>query len=101
MENKDEILWQIARRRAAFKRHLFTYIVVCSFLWIVWFASSNGHYFYNYNEHFRFYRWRFMPWPAWVMFWWGIGLAFSFAKAYRCETHDAVEEEYRKLKNQQ
>jgi hypothetical protein len=102
MEPIDEKLWETARCRARFRKHLFAYIVVCAFLWGIWFMSgSAGRY---YNDHFISdvgFRYRHTPWPAWVMFWWGIGLAFSFVKAYLINTPGSIENEYRKLKQQQ
>jgi hypothetical protein len=90
MEQHDEMLWAIAKKRAGFRKQLISYILVSSFMWGIWFMSGN-----KVNLHSSF------PWPAWVMFWWGIGLAFSFANAYLLNTGGAVEQEYQKLKNQQ
>jgi hypothetical protein len=101
MEPINERLWEIARCRAKFKRHLFSYIVVCAFLWAIWFMSGNGANYYNdqfyFDGGFRYWR---APWPIWVMFWWGIALCCSFVKAYLVNTPGSVEEEYRKLKQQ-
>lgn len=98
MENNDEILWAIARKRAGFKKQLASYVIVNAFLWGVWFVSSGRHGFPFGNG---FTNYHVFPWPAWVMFWWGIGLAFSFANAYVLNTRNDIEQEYRKLKNQQ
>ncbi len=89
MESKDQKLWQLAKRRARFRQHLAAYMIVCAFLWGVWFVSGlkNGH------------RYEDMPWPAWVMLGWGVGLSFSYTKAYVADTPGAVEKEYDKLKN--
>jgi hypothetical protein len=87
MEPKDEMLWQIAKKRAAFKRHLTSYVIVNAFLWAVWFLSTRT---YMDNERF--------PWPIWVMVFWGIGLAFNYADAYLYNAKDAAEREYEKLK---
>ncbi len=90
MKPENDILWEMAKKRAAFKKHLVSYLVVISFLWAIWFLSGRQH---DLENNF--------PWPAWIMLWWGIGLAFSYSKAYGVNRHNAVEEEYRKLKNQQ
>lgn len=90
MEQKDEILWAIARKRASFKKQLIAYVIVNSFLWTVWFTTG---------QEFDQYAW--FPWPIWVMFWWGIGLAICFVNAYLYNSGNAVEREYQKLKNQQ
>src|SRR5690349_1707888 len=35
MEEKDEKLWRIAKKRAEFKKHLYTYIIINAFLWAI------------------------------------------------------------------
>ncbi|MDB5211449.1 MAG: hypothetical protein JWQ30_2276 [Sediminibacterium sp.] len=97
MEPNDEILWAIAKKRAAFKKQLISYVIVNCFLWIVWFSS--GSVWLAPGE--RLFRYEYFPWPIWVMLSWGIGLAFSFANAYLVNTKNAIEQEYQKLKNQQ
>jgi hypothetical protein len=89
MEQHDEMLWATAKKRAAFRKQLISYILVNSFMWGIWFMSGN-----------KITGVGGFPWPAWIMFWWGIGLAFSFANAYLLNTNGAVEQEYQKLKNQ-
>ena len=32
-EGKDPVLWEIARKRASFKTHALTYIIINIFLW--------------------------------------------------------------------
>ena len=90
METKDEILWQIARKRAGFKKHLISYVIVNCFLWAVWFASGR-----------EFDQYDYFPWPIWIMFWWGVGLVYNFADAYLFNNKNAIQQEYEKLKNQQ
>ena len=89
MQTQNDKLWQLAKRRASFRKHLMSYIIIISFFWAIWFMSG------RHSEHQH----RF-PWPAWIMLWWGIGLAFSYSKAYVRNDND-VEEEYQKLKNKQ
>lgn len=36
-DQRDHELWEIAKRRATFKQHLGTYVVVISFLWVIWY----------------------------------------------------------------
>jgi len=90
MDTKNDILWELAKKRAGFKKHLVSYVIVNAFLWAIWFVSGRG---YDYDAYF--------PWPLWVMLWWGIGLAFNYANAYMFNTHNAIEQEYEKLKKQQ
>jgi hypothetical protein len=42
MENRDEQLWRIAKKRAGFKKHLATYIIINGFLWAVWFFTKGS-----------------------------------------------------------
>jgi hypothetical protein len=96
-EGKDPALWEIAQKRASFKTHALTYIIVNLFLWGIWYFTGNG------NNEFDLDNWRghHYPWPIWTTLGWGIGLAFHFAAAYVFPKANAVEREYEKLKNQQ
>lgn len=88
-DRKDEQLWEIAKRRASFKSHLFVYIIVNTFLWILWYlqGADYGH--------------RGMPWPVWSSIGWGIGLVSHYLSAYVSTGQNAVEREYEKLKKEQ
>ena len=83
--DKDPHLWEIAQRRASFKTHLATYIVINLFLWGVWYFTSQR---YDHNG---------FPWPVWPTFGWGIGLFFHFLGAYVYPKSNSVEREYQKL----
>ncbi|MBA4197992.1 MAG: hypothetical protein C0459_10595 [Chitinophaga sp.] len=86
---KDERLWRIARKRAAFKKSLYSYIIVNAFLWgIWWFSDGQYHGYYSY------------PWPVWVMLGWGLGLAFQYFKAYNGDKEDLANQEYERLKRE-
>lgn len=87
---KDPELWEIAQKRAEFKSHLLSYIIVNGFFWALWFFSGDRN---DNNE--------FAPWPVWPMLGWGIGLAFHYAGAYVFPKSNLVEKEYQKLKNKQ
>ena len=95
-EGKDPELWEIAQKKASFKSHAVTYIIVNAFLWGIWYFSSSQHDF-----SFESIRWSHFPWPLWSTLGWGIGLAFHFAGAYIFPKANSVEREYEKLKNQQ
>jgi hypothetical protein len=90
-EGKDPLLWEIARKRASFKSHLMAYIIVNAFLWALWFFAR-PYYDSFYTER--------LPWPAWPMLGWGIGLAFHFVNAYVFPENNLVEKEYEKLQQQ-
>lgn len=86
---KDEKLWKIARRRAEFKKHLLTYVIVNIFLWGVWLFGGLKHGDLSF------------PWPVFVSFGWGIGLAFNYIGAYSGIKDSLTEREYQKLINKQ
>ena len=85
-QGKDPSLWMLARRRAGFKRHFATYIVINIFLWLLWAFTR-----YDRGDSG-------LPWPAWTTFGWGIGVLFHYIGTY-VKTDD-VEREYEKLQNQ-
>jgi hypothetical protein len=91
-EGRDPHLWQLAQRRASFKRHLATYIIINVFFWVLWYFTRGRH---DYSSDYGF-----LPWPVWPMLGWGIGLLFHFIGAYVSTGHNSVEREYDKLKNQ-
>ena len=84
---KDPQLWEIAKRRASFKTHLGTYIVINGFLWAIWFFTSNDGQL----------RGRSYPWPIWSTLGWGIGLLFHFIGAYVSPRENGAEREYERL----
>ena len=94
-EGKDPALWEIARKRASFKTHALTYVIVNLFLWGVWYFTNNG------NSEVKIIDGGGYPWPIWTTLGWGIGLAFHFAEAYVFPKANSVEREYEKLKEQQ
>ncbi|GEO10369.1 2TM domain-containing protein [Segetibacter aerophilus] len=83
---RDNELWQIARRRAAFKIGIFSYATVNCMLIAIWYFSSGpGSYF----------------WPIWPLLGWGIGIATQYFHAYHGTSLFSTEREYEKLKNQE
>jgi len=87
-EGKDPELWEIAHKRASFKSHLLSYLIVNAFFWVLWYFTGG-----------RVRDEEFFPWPLWPMLGWGIGLAFHYAEAYVFPKSNSVEREYQKLKN--
>ena len=88
-EQRDEKLWQLAKRRADFQNSLIGFVVTTSICWVIWYLTSGQH---NHNIG--------TPWPLWVMLGLGIGLVFKFLKAYKTDKDTLAEQEYEKLKNQ-
>jgi len=87
MESTDQQMWLIAKRRAKFKRSLSAYVLVISFLWVVWYLTI--------PELSRYER---FPWPIWPMLGWGLGLGIQYANAYVFEVDSLEQREYDKLK---
>lgn len=83
-DQRDHELWEIAKRRATFKQHLGTYVVVISFLWVIWYFTGSERHGSRY------------AWPVWPMFGWGLGLFFHYLGAYYPKGNN-VEKEYQKL----
>jgi hypothetical protein len=96
-EGKDPALWEIAQKRAGFKKHAVSYVIVNLFLWGVWYFTDSASDEMNFSN----WRWHHYPWPIWTTLGWGIGLAFNYAGAYIYPKTNAVDQEYQKLKNKQ
>ena len=90
-QGKDPELWSIAQRRAGFRRHLTSYLIVNLFLWSIWYVTIGR--FNDFENR--------TPWPIWSTLGWGVGLAFHYANAYIFPGSGATEREYNKLKNNQ
>ncbi len=90
VEQRDQELWKMAKRRAGFKKSLLSYVLVNTLLIGIWaYTSWNG------NLDFK------IPyfWPFWPIVGWGIGLAFQYANAYHGSDIFSAEREYENLKN--
>jgi hypothetical protein len=85
-DQRDEMLWRIAKKRAAFKWSFSAYVFVSTFLIAIWYFSSGP------DSYF---------WPVWIMLWWGIALLFQYLSAYQGNNTFTAEQEYERLKNQQ
>ncbi|MBA2250498.1 MAG: 2TM domain-containing protein [Chitinophagaceae bacterium] len=86
---RDEELWKLAQRRAHFQRSLVSYFIINAFLWIIWWFTSAQ------NENYHG-----IPWPAWVMVSWGLGLVFQYLGAYGGGKQNLADKEYEKLKKE-
>jgi hypothetical protein len=86
-EKKDQMLWQMAKRRAAFKWSLVSYLLVNAFLVAIWYFTLDE----DADNYF---------WPIWPMLGWGLGIAFQYFGAYQGNKLFTAEEEYEKLKKQ-
>ena len=88
----EDALWKLAKKRAAFKRHLSAYVLVSMFLWAIWWFTTGRSGFLN-----------GLPWPVWPMLGWGLGLAFIYTDAYNTtgNLQTDIEKEFEKLKRGQ
>jgi hypothetical protein len=89
-QDRDPKLWLEAQKRAGFKRHLMTYLLMQVFFWAVWLMSKASGSDYDSDG---------TPWPLKVAFGWGIGLLFHGASVYLFSKDNLAEKEYEKLKN--
>jgi hypothetical protein len=83
-EDKDPRLWEMAKKRAGFKSHLFTYLAMVPFFWLIWWFTGTD------VDDSK------LPWPVWPTAGWGIGVFFHYLGAYVFK-ENAVEKEYGKL----
>ena len=91
--HNDDQLWQVAKKRARFKKHLTTYLIMSAFFWAIWWVTQ--------GRSDGIHNWA-GAWPIWAMLGWGLGIAFQYFDAYgTADKQTAVEQEYEKLKRQQ
>jgi hypothetical protein len=86
--DKDPELWEVAKKRAGFKSHLLTYIVMVIVFWLIWWFTGA-----------RITGDLGLPWPVWPTAGWGIGVFFHYLGAYVFRQNQ-VQREYEKLVNE-
>lgn len=91
--DRDPKLWRMARKRASFKKHLYSYMWINLLLWVIWLFTN------RFEIKFLFENGYHIPWPLYVTFFWGIAIFFDFISAYRLNHEDLAEKEYKKLKD--
>ena len=82
---------QKAIERAKFKKSLLVYVVVISFLWVIYFVTNCNNGYSNFNTRHNF------PWPFFPMFGWGIAIILNYFSVYS-SGKSLVTKEYEKLK---
>ena len=87
-QGKDPQMWQLAQRRASFKGHFTTYLIMSIFFWLLWYFAGSRTYGNG------------VPWPVWPMLGWGIGVALHYLGAYGNGRQNNVGKEYEKLMNE-
>lgn len=87
---KDRLLWKEAKKRVGFRNHLFTYLLMNVFFWVLWYFTDGK------SDHHG------LPWPALCTLGWGFGLFWHFMGTHVMGNKASqVEKEYEKLKNKQ
>lgn len=85
---KEAMLWKQAKKRVGFKNHLYAYLLVNAFLWIMWLVK--GHPADDETG---------MPLPLFCSLGWGFGLAWHYIGVFVLTNKlSSVEKEYEKLK---
>ncbi len=85
-DKRDELLWRIAKKRAAFKQACTAYFFINAFLVGVWFFSTGPFGYF---------------WPKWPMLGMAFGLAVQYFDAYQGNAIFSAEDEFKKLKGEQ
>lgn len=86
---KDEQLWQIARKRAEFRRSLYFGVAITLFTWALWWITT--------GKDTGFVG---TPWPVWVMLGFAISLVRQYFNAYKGNKQNLTEQEFEKLKRE-
>jgi fatty acid desaturase len=81
-EANDERLQNIARKRADFRKSLYSYVAVIVFLWIIWWITTG-----------RITGFTGYPWPVWITLGWGVSLAIQYFKAYKVNKKELADED--------
>ncbi|QNH61612.1 2TM domain-containing protein [Hymenobacter sediminicola] len=85
---RDPQLWRMAKDRAKFKSHLFTYLTVNALLWAIWALTGRESYP--------------IPWPVWSTVFWGFGVLMNGIGVYGGFGRAQLSErEYERLQRQQ
>lgn len=87
-QGKDPQLWQLAKKRASFRQHLISYLIINAFFWALWLLMGG-----------KAGRNSGLPWPVWPALGWGIGLVFHYFGAYGNDESANIEREYQKLQH--
>ena len=89
-EQRDEKLWELAKRRAQFQDALRGFLITIIILWGIWYLTAGRK---GINTE--------LPWPIWPTFFMGVFLFSKYIRAFKTDKDTLAEKEYEKLKNQQ
>ena len=85
MPLSEQELREEAKKRIGFKSHLFSYLIIIPFLWVLWFITSGADSY---------------KWPIWPTIGWAVALAFHYASVYHMDSVFSVEKEMDKLRKE-
>lgn len=85
---KQKELWKLAKKRVSFKRHLTSYLIINTFLWLIWALDIS-----NVENSQEF------AWPVFCTLGWGIGVAFDYLGTYVFPKSNSIEKEFERLKS--
>lgn len=88
-EQRDEKLWELAKRRAQFQDSLRSFLITIIILWGIWYITAGRH-----GQNLS------LPWPIWPTFFMGVFLFSKYLSAFKTDKDTLAEKEYEKLKNQ-
>lgn len=71
-ETNDEGLLRNARKKADFKKALYSYVIAMAFLWTIWWFTTG-----------RITGFTGYPWPVWIMIGWGVSMVLQYFRAYK------------------
>jgi hypothetical protein len=89
LTEKDENLWQLAKKRVGLKNKFIVYLIFNAFLWAIYFVTFKPH-IGAYPK---------IPWPIWATIGWGFALAIKYYKFFLKNGSNKQEAEYQKLIN--
>jgi hypothetical protein len=82
---RDKQLWELAKKRAKFKRYFYAYIIVTILFWAFWFFTDHQDPDSG------------LPWPMFPTLTLAFVLAYIFLNVYVFSNHNAIEREYERL----
>lgn len=82
---REKQLWELAKKRAKFKRYFYAYLILMIVIWVFWFFTDNQ----NPDSG--------LPWPMFPTLTLAFVLAYVFLNVYVFSNHNAIEREYERL----
>ncbi len=87
MENGDEKLWRLAKKRVKTKKNGFIYLAIILLLWLIWLTTND----FNFSKNMLY------AWPKWPTLGLTIAFIFEYIDAFYNDNDSLIEKEYDKL----